>query len=153
MFHQILKPTHKLWGNPSCSSTEYSLKMYVVLSSVNIHIQPICTYTFSTDFQLNCYIAKKWVFFSFISSGWFDKNTNFDFFFPPSIRVMHFCSLLLQKKWTRMNKSLTGLSTWYQFHQHFSHNFFVQKQIEHLSLVMFQLCNFWRKNFVQKMCA
>jgi hypothetical protein len=37
-----------------------------------------------------------------------------------------------------------------QFHQHFMCAFFVQKQIQQLSLVRFQLCNFWCQNFVQK---
>ncbi len=37
-----------------------------------------------------------------------------------------------------------------QFHQHFTRAFFVRKQIAQLSLVAFQLCNFWPQNFVWK---
>ncbi len=37
-----------------------------------------------------------------------------------------------------------------QFHQHFMQAFFVWKQIAQFSLVMFQLCTFWRQNFVRK---
>ncbi len=40
-----------------------------------------------------------------------------------------------------------------RFHQNLTHVFFVQKQIAQLSLVTFQICNFWHQNFVQKMSA
>jgi len=47
--------------------------------------------------------------------------------------------------------SLTFIGKYFgQFHQCFMHAFFIQNQIEKLSLVTFQLCNFWRHNFVQK---
>ncbi len=43
----------------------------------------------------------------------------------------------------------------YQFHQHFTLAFFVPKSFTQLSLVTFQLCNFWHQNigakFVHKM--
>jgi hypothetical protein len=42
---------------------------------------------------------------------------------------------------------------WRQFHQHLTQAFYIRKQITQLSLGTFQLCNFWRKNFVQKMGA
>jgi len=37
-----------------------------------------------------------------------------------------------------------------QFHQHFMHAFFVQKQIEQLFSCYIQLCNFWRQIFFTK---
>lgn len=37
-----------------------------------------------------------------------------------------------------------------QFHQHFTRAFFVRKRITQLYLVTFQLCNFWRQYFIQK---
>jgi len=37
-----------------------------------------------------------------------------------------------------------------QFHQHFTLAFFVRKCFAQLSLVTFQLCNFWRKNIGAK---
>ncbi len=35
-----------------------------------------------------------------------------------------------------------------QFHQHFTSTCFVRKCFTQLSLVTFQLCNFWRQNIV-----
>jgi len=37
-----------------------------------------------------------------------------------------------------------------QFHQHFTRKFFVQRQIEQLSIVTFQLLYFWRQNIETK---
>jgi len=39
-----------------------------------------------------------------------------------------------------------------QFHQHFTQAFFIPKCFAQLSIVTFQLCNFWRKNISAK-CA
>jgi len=40
--------------------------------------------------------------------------------------------------------------SWSQFHQHFTQKVFVQKYFAQLSLVTFQLCNFWRQNIGAK---
>jgi len=44
------------------------------------------------------------------------------------------------------------LISWGQFHQHFMHAFFIQECFAQLSLVMFQLCNFWRQNIDRVKC-
>ncbi len=63
--------------------------------------------------------------------------------------------LFKQKSCEKMMVKLTPranflLPVWGQFHQHFKLSFFVQKCFEQLSLVTFQLCNFWRQNIGAK---
>jgi hypothetical protein len=51
-----------------------------------------------------------------------------------------------EQKLENEEKKLYRIGYRCQFHQHFMRAFFVRK----LSLVTFQLSNFWRQNFIQK---
>jgi len=60
-----------------------------------------------------------------------------------------------QKRWAPISALSCMLCCWNQgsrcqFHQHFTCASFVRKQIAQLSLLTFQLWNFWRQHFVQK---
>jgi hypothetical protein len=49
-------------------------------------------------------------------------------------------------------KFLKRLTTRCQFHQRFMRTFFADILAQKITNPMFQLCNFWRQQFVQKIC-
>jgi len=71
------------------------------------------------------------------------------------IKSPHMSRIIWMDPYQKSNEGgMWGLpTTWCQFHQRFTHVFFMSKSFRQFFSSYVWLCDFWHQNFVQKTCA